>query len=348
MARCGNATPAGDARGGEQPVTAGFLAMVNLQAQIDGRERYVTSGPRPAVSDEAELIELVAMRGHILGRIVDYEWALCRAEQLASNLPANDVAFLARARARGRMHRFNEALEDLDRAQRLGSDPSVVNAERAGIFQATGRYEPALAFYEAAAERRADFCPVAALATLYAERGDILAAERLFRQSRDRYRGVSPFPPAQLELQWGRMWQGQGNLHRALTRFQAAVRLVPAYAPAEGHLAEVEAALGDGGTAIARLFRLTASSDDPEYPAALARTLNEVGRLEEAVGWRDKAAVRYDEVVARHPEAFADHAAEFWLGIGGDPHRALQLATLNIGVRHTARARELVVRASAY
>ena len=54
------------------------------------------------------------------------------------------------------------------------------------------------------------------------------------------------------------------------------------------------------------------SSDDPEYAATLAGVLDDAGRPLEAEHWRDIAAARYDELVSRHPEAFADHAADFW------------------------------------
>jgi hypothetical protein len=34
------------------------------------------------------------------------------------------------------------------------------------------------------------------------------------------------------------------------------------------------------------------------------------------------AAARYAELVKCHREALADHATEFWLGIGADPKRS--------------------------
>ena len=37
------------------------------------------------------------------------------------------------------------------------------------------------------------------------------------------------------------------------------------------------------------------------------------------------AAARYHELVARHPEAFAHHAAGFWLTVGGDRSAGLRL-----------------------
>src|SRR6202162_5264825 len=91
------------------------------------------------------------------------------------------------------------------------------------------------------------------------------------------------------------------------------------------------------------------SSDDPDYAAQLARILRDAGRADESRRWCEHAAARYYELVVRHPEAFADHAAEFWLTVGGDPNEALRLARLNFEVRKTSRAHELLSRAiSAY
>jgi len=109
--------------------------------------------------------------------------------------------------------------------------------------------------------------------------GETAAAERFFDESRGRYRGVSPFPLALLEFRRGLMWITQGDLHRARMWLGAAHRRLPGYAPAQGHLAEVEAALGETDSAITRLRPLTISSDDPDYAAQLARILNDVGRV---------------------------------------------------------------------
>ena len=329
----------------EISTTSGIIALVNLQAQIDGLQRQATGGGLSVVHDRTELIELVALRGQVLGRISDYEWAEVAAEQLMRDTPPNAEAFLTRARARGRFHRFTDALADLNEAQRLGANPANIDAERASVFQAVGHYEPALTVYTEAARRRSDFASFGALATLHADRGEIATAEQWFDESRRRYRGVSPFPLVLMDFQRGLMWLTLGELRQALTWFAAAVGRVPAYAPAQGHLAEVEAAMGKPEAAIARLLPLAGSSDDPDYAATLARVLAEAGRAGEAGKWRNKAAARYGELMARHPEAFADHAAEFWLDAGADPDRALRFARMNLEVRQTARARELLARA---
>ena len=139
----------------------------------------------------------------------------------------------------------------------------------------------------------------------------------------------------------------EGRLDDARKSFEAAWRRVPAYAQAQGHLAEVEAELGEVDSAISRLHSLAASSDDPDYAAQLARILGDVGHEDEFRHWRELAAARYDELVANHPEAFADHAAEFWLAAGADPDKALRLAKMNVEVRNTPRARALLAQAVA-
>jgi tetratricopeptide (TPR) repeat protein len=328
----------------ESPTTAGVLALGNLQAQIDGQAREACAG-RLDARGRAELVELVLLRAHVLGCIADYERAEVRVEQLTHDAPTDGVVFLTRARVRATFHQFTDGLGDLADALRLGADTAEVDAERAAILQAIGRYDEAFTILRNAVKRRADFASLAALASLYADRGDVATAEHLFHESREHYHGVSPIPVAQLDFRHALMWFAQRDLRRAHRWLVATHHRMPDYAPAHGHLAEVEAALGETDSAIARLRPLTITSDDPDYAAQLARILSEVGRVEEAREWRARAAARYDELLARHPEAFAEHAAEFWLQAGADPHRALSLATLNLEVRRTPRARELLFRA---
>lgn len=327
------------------PTTDGSIALINLDAQIYGRETNVRSD-RATVEDEAALIELITLRGLILGRVTDYERAEECAERLSRDQPTSGAAFRARARTRATFHRFAEALDDLQVAELHLSQSGELSGERAAIFQALGRYDEALVIRQETADVRPSFETLAALAGLQAERGEIEIAEQLFLESRGRYCGVSPFPLALLNFQRGLMWMNYGGLDDARTSFEAARRLIPRYAPAQGHLAEVEAELGDIDSAISRLFPLARSSEDPDYAAQLARILLEAGRTEEARDWSRWAGMAYDELVARHPLAFADHAAEFWLDVGNDPKKALPLAKLNFENRKTPRAYDLLCRAA--
>jgi tetratricopeptide (TPR) repeat protein len=330
----------------ERPLTDGAIAVQNLCAQIEALEPQVRHG-RATVDVRVGLVELISLRGLMLGRIADYEKAEEIAEQLVRDAPNDSRALVARARTGAGFHRFNDALIDIDHAERLSLDAETANSERAAIFQALGRYDEALALREEAALRRASFENLAAKVSLHAERGEIDAAERQYAQSRSQYRGVSPFPLALLDFQMGHLWMEEDRLHDARRSFDAARRRVPAYAQAQGHLAEVEAELGEIDSAIATLQSLAASADDPDYAAQLARILVDAGRDVECRQWTRLAAERYNELLVRHPQAFADHAAEFWLAAGRDPDKALRLAKMNLKVRNTPRARALLVRAVA-
>jgi tetratricopeptide (TPR) repeat protein len=324
--------------------TNGMIALRNLEAQIDAQITEVALG-NPTADTQIALIELITLRGQILGHVADYELAEENAERLVQNEPTNKAALVARARTRSTFHRFPDALEDLAVAEGLGSNDEMINSERAAIFQALGQYDEALAIRQEAATLRPSFETLGALAGLCAERGEIGAAERLYLESRDRFHGVSPFPLAFLDFQCGLMFMNNDRLEDARTWFDAAQRRVPAYAAARGHLAEVEGELDEVDTAISRLYPLAESSDDPDYAGQLARILGDAGRIDESLHWRKQAAAHYDELVERHPEAFADHAAEFWLGVGGDPTKAERLARRNFEVRKTPRAKKLLSRA---
>lgn len=332
--------------GVEAVLTHGAIATRNLEAQIDGLEPVITMHPA-LVSERVRLIDLLALRGSILGTIADNERAQDLADQLVSDAATHAAAFLTRASTRAFFHRFAEALDDLDVAERLAGDAEIVDRERAAIFQGLGRYAEAFAIREEVAQRSPSFESLAALSSLCAESGDIERAVRLHCESQRRYRGVSPLPLAVLEFQIGVMWMHNGEVYRARDRLSAARRYVPAYAPAQGHLAEVEAELGNVETAIALLRPLAMSSDDPDYAGQLARILVVARSAEESRHWRQRAAARYEELIALHPEAFADHGSDFWLGVGADPKRALHLARMNFAIRRTPRAQALLARAVA-
>jgi tetratricopeptide (TPR) repeat protein len=242
-------------------------------------------------------------------------------------------------------HRFPAALDDLDIAQDLSIDEHTVGEERAAIFQGLGRYDEALALRKQAVARCATFESLAALAGLCAERGEVETAQQLHVESQSRYRGVSPFPLALLDFQFGHMWMHQGEWKEAQKLLLFAVQRLPAYAPAQGHLAEVEAEIGDGENALARLYPLAMSSDDPDYASQLARILQDLGRIEESRHWCRLAARTYSGLVIEYPEAFADHAADFWLGPGANPNKALELARINFATRKTPRSYALLSRA---
>ena len=321
--------------------TSGVIALINLQSQIESDQRKSAG----SVTQQITSIEHLLLRGTFCGRIADSEKAAALAERVVEDFPNSSQAYLSRARTRCCFHLFSLALADLDRAQECGMDKQALDDERAGVFQAVGRCDAALVIRQEAARRSHTFETMAALAALHAESRDLSLAERFFDRSKALYRGVSPFPLAMLDFQRGHLWHSEGNLTRARAWYVAALNRMPQFVMAQGHLAEVYAALRDIESAIGCLCNLVTTSDDPGFAAQLARYLTAAGRIEESRFWLTQAAVRYRELTQKHPEAFADHAAEFWLIDDVDPERALRYAELNFTIRKTARARGLLRQA---
>ena len=148
-----------------------------------------------------------------------------------------------------------------------------------------------------------------------------------------------------LALRHGHMWRADGQLTRARGCFVAALTRVPAYAPAVMHLAQIDAANDDLDAAINKVLPFAGTCDDPEYAGYLGRWLIEARRPHDARRWLQSAATRYDELATRFPEAFAEHAADFWLWNDTDPHKALKLAAVTLA-RQTPTARALWARSA--
>jgi tetratricopeptide (TPR) repeat protein len=164
------------------------------------------------------------------------------AEAFLERTPHDPRSRLARARVAAFFHRFPEALADLDAAAVLGLDQRSLNAERAKIFVSAGRLACALALHKDALSTRRDFNALGGMACYYAVCGEVAEADAWFLAPRNVYRGVSPFPLAVLEFQCGQMWLAQGELVRAGTWLESAVRRLPAFVLAQGHFAAIDAA----------------------------------------------------------------------------------------------------------
>ena len=308
--------------------TSGSIALANLDQLI----------AQHAGDPGAD--ELWLMRARYLA---DYA-ALERGAAYADAAAPDAAALLRRARARAAVHRFTAALADLDAAARLGADTAALFRVRAPIRIAQGAADDVIPTLEAEAARAPGFASASALATAYAGAGRFEDADRQFQAALDALDTTSPFPYAWLCFARGTMWAEQArDPRRGTPHLERALDYLPQFVAANLHLAEIEAARSDAPAALARLARI-ADSGDPEVLALLGQ----LHAATDAVRGRreiDSARARFEELLARQPLAFADHAAEFYLGAGADPERAWSLANANYAERKTSRARELLERA---
>jgi tetratricopeptide (TPR) repeat protein len=323
--------------------TSGRIAVANLSASIDGLERGRLG--RARFEDLQALSQLLFLRGDTLGRIADHDRAELVGTEAAGVAPDTGSALCIRARLAGRFHRFKEAAALLDQAAAEGHPQREVDAERAALLQATGRYAEALTLRKRLAKDEPGIHTLGALATLLAEMNQWAGAEASYAAALAADRGASPLPCGQLLFEWGVSAMRRGDLARAEALLGQVDAVLPQHVPARGHRAEVALARGQHTLALALIAPLVEASDDPEYRGTYAEILSARGERQVAAHEADVAAGAYELLLARRPEAYADHAAAFFMGVGNRPRRAVDLALVNWRLRDTPRSRMLLTKA---
>jgi tetratricopeptide (TPR) repeat protein len=322
--------------------TSGRIAVANLAALIDSLELRRVEGA--TFENLVALSKLLFVRGDLLGRIADHDRAELVANDAIALSPGTAGALYIRARLAARFHRFEEADALFDQALAAGYPRQEIDAEKAALLQATGQYRKALALRERLAKEDPGIHTLGALASLLAEMGRWAAADDRYAAALDADEGLSPIPCGQLLFEWGVSAMRRGDLDRAEAIFAELDAVLPEHVPARGHRAEVALARGQLDVALALVRPLLEISDDPEYRAIYAEILAAHGDGA-AASEAERAAAAYESLLARRPEAYADHAAAFFMGVGNRPRLAVELASANRKLRDTPRSRSLLAKA---
>lgn len=322
--------------------TSGRIAVANLSASIESLK--LRQVKRRTFADLVALSKLLFLRGDLLGRIVDHDRAELVAKKAVAFAPDFASTLYIRAQLAERFHRFDEANALLDQALAADYLRQKVDVAKAALLQATGKYGEAVVLRERLAKDNPSIQTLGALATLLAEMDHWAAAEKCYASALDADEGTSPIPCGQLLFEWGVSAMRRGSLDRAEEIFVALHAILPQHVPGRGHRAEVALARGQLNLAEGLITPLLEMSDDPEYRAIYAEILEARG---DANGSSEakRSAAAYDLLLARRPEAYADHAAAFFMGIGNRPQHAVDLASANFKLRDTPRSRKLLDRA---
>ncbi len=311
--------------------TYGAIAIENLDHLIE------------QATDKQAFSELLLTRTRFLG---DYE----ALDEVVSNAEINAVTasdFLLRAKARAAVHRFADALEDLRKAQMLGVDERKVFAVLATVKIAQGKTDEVISELEKEVLRKPSYASYSSLANAYAAVGRFDEADNLYQKSLDELKTTSPFPHAWIYFARGLMWSEQADdKKRGEEFYKRAVEILPDFAVANIHLAEIEIARGEIDSAKTRLKRIVEANEEPEATEIYGSLEMRFGNLADGKRLIDHARNRYEKLLAQYPLAFADHAAEFYLRTGNDAERALNLAEINLENRETERSYDLAIRAA--
>jgi tetratricopeptide (TPR) repeat protein len=320
--------------------TDGEIAVLNLNsARLRSWSRFYQDPQRPGAAETVlEHEQLTAQFASDLSALGRLEAFGERLGQLDASSPRTLVI---QAQIASALHRFSDARHYLAQASLGGAPHEDVKRISLSVDQACGtNLEEVLDERRRIVAKSGQFEDRVALGALLADLGEFDRADQTYRQALREYQDVSPFPVAWVCFQLGMLWGElvpEPQLERAEHWYRKAVVSLPCYVQARVHLAEVCSATGRAGEAEAML-RPALASGDPEASWRLADVLNGEGRLDEAALHLEAARSGFEGLLEMHLLAFADHGAEFYIGSGGDPLRALELAQINLRNRSTLRA----------
>ncbi|MDA9492386.1 hypothetical protein [Bradyrhizobium sp. CCBAU 11361] len=319
--------------------TDGEIAAINLaSARRSAWARFAQDPCLPGVAEE-----IVDSERLVLQFLGDAD-VLDRLDTLALQFAFADDssrAPLVQAAVASTAHRFDDARRHLAQAAQMGAPRDAIERQALALDQARGTNLEALLAarrgFAASSGRHEDLVPLGAL---LADLERFAEANAVYHQAFSSYDDVSPFPLAWTCFQLGMLW-GElvpiPNQNLAALWYQRAIAYLPGYVKARVHLAEIYASQ-DRPSDAETLLLPALSSRDPEVRWRLADVLIVQGRFEEAEKQLDAARFGFDQLLGKHLLAFADHAAEFYVGSGNDRARALGLARSNVANRPTRRA----------
>jgi tetratricopeptide (TPR) repeat protein len=324
------------------PTTDGEIAMINLESACwRSWSRFFADPARDGVAET--VIEHEQLKLQFVGDVSALDRVALLAVQLDQAEPGAARTRSVQAQVASMAHRFSDARHYIAEGEIAGAPATDVDRLRLTINQACGDdLDSVLDARRRNATETGGLEDFVALGSLLADLRDFDAADRAYKQALRAYRDVSPFPIAGVCFQLGMLWgelAAEPDQALAAQWYRHAIAILPRYAKARVHLAEICSAEGNFSEA-EELLRRVLTVGDPEVNWRLADVLAAQHEIEDNEAHMMAARSGFESLLERHPLAFADHGAEFYAGSGNDYRKALQLARLNADNRPTLRALE--------
>ncbi len=323
--------------------TAGEIAVLNMESSLQRSWRVLEVWP-----DRLGTVELIFEMEHLRAQFLGDVTALDRLAALSLDLrrssPQLASTHLIVAQVCSILHRFSDSKTHLATAEALGAPSIDLRRARLSIKQALGEtLACVLESRRELAEASGTLEDIAPLGALLADLGEFDESHETYVKAIQQYKGTSPFALAWVCFQLGVLWGEtvpRPDPDCAARWYGLALGYLPAYTHARVHLAEIHLDAGNLEAAEALLMPI-ANSGDPEAKWRLAELFESQAKYELAELQCQAARSAFETLLQRHELAFADHAAEFYLGAGANPRRACALARVNLANRSTLRAFEL-------
>ena len=319
------------------------IALGNLEGDVTGGRKRTTASPKD-LEERGRFIGALVQHAQVVGNWDELIEAVDLGMKAPTDFPGDEGAKMLHIKALSMSHRFREALSELDTFEAAHKELETskgTRSQRGTLLLGVGRYDDAMPLLTQEAKENPSVFNLDILGTLYAKMGKLDVAEEKFVASEAAFRNVSPFPLCDLYFDRASVFETNGQLDKAEEIFFAAHDKLPEHVHVAVHLA----ALLPPQKGVAVLEPLIKDTKDPDVMAAYGteKNLVEKGSGDAEIA---RARARYDELMQKLPEAFADHAGWFWLGAGDDPKKAFSAAGKNLEQRETAESLELYLAAA--
>lgn len=286
-------------------------------------------------------------RASLTNRFDDYARVQAVLDETYTIIRPGIGPLLLGARFNFAIHRLAAAEEYLHHLDNVAvpraDDVIAARLLRAQIAMQRGQYAEALEGFTAV-ERAAGVFAYPELAAYHARTGRPDAAVELLAAALAATTRKDPQRRAWLRLQLGIVAMERGELAPAMQHFRDADAELKGWWLVQEHIAEIHHRRSNHAEAIAMLEALVRTSELPQHMDALAGLYRHTGEPDRANEWIARAAAKWDEQLARFPEAATGHALQHHLQFGA-PERALELALANVALRPGGDAQVSLARA---
>jgi tetratricopeptide (TPR) repeat protein len=302
-------------------------------AQLRGGEGGAPDGGE----GRTRLAYLLYRRASLTGNASDLaEVNTSIAEALRQIGPSDDL-YLLRTNLDFKLHRLDEAREDLALLQGRSRSPEVL-ALRGDLAVQEGRYDAARREYDLALHAKRTWDVLARLAYLEFLTGNVPGAEHRFRQAEEEITAKEMRAYAWVELQRGYVAFSRGRLDQALERYRTAARAYSGYWLVDEYTAEVLGAQQRFDEAAALYRAVIARAPRPEIQQALGDLCAFMGEAAEARRWHDQALAGYLASVRRGEVQYLHHLAAFYADVLEDGASAVEWARRDFQLRQNVAA----------
>ncbi len=318
-----------------------------LDNELKGRTKLASKSPSSRLHVES-IAGLLMQRARLTGSYEDYANAEASIAKAFTLKPASST-YMLRAKLHYTLHRLPEARADFAEAKgEIRPTPAAtasLQAFEGNLALQAGDAKTAEKHFTASLEAKRGTSNLSSFAVYHWKTGDFETAEALFREALKVYHGKPMEPRAWIHLNLGLLDLDRGRYDDALTHYREAESFLKGYWLIDEHIAEILTLQGKVDEAKALYLDIIERTSNPEFMDAMAGIAFEAGDEAKGKEWVGKARKRYEEQMAKYPEAAYGHALGHYLEFGEDPAFVLELAQKNYELRPNLDASIMLAQA---